>query len=91
MKQLICGQCGSNEFFELDGYTVCKFCMTKHVKSPDELEKIDTKIELNEDIERLLQKCKVDPTNARRYASLVLDIDSNNIEAIRIIQLLRMN
>ena len=33
------------------------------------------------DIQALLEKCKSDPNNRRRYASLILDIDPTNQQA----------
>jgi hypothetical protein len=47
----------------------------------DSLPKIST-FSLTDDIKMLLQKCRDDPANARRYASLVLDIDPSNEEAL---------
>ncbi len=81
MKQLICNQCGANQFFEIDGYKICQFCQTKHVKTIEEVANKESTINLSEDIRNLLQKCRDDPRNARRYASLVLDLDPSNAEA----------
>jgi hypothetical protein len=47
----------------------------------DSLPKIST-FSLTDDTKMLLQKCRDDPANARRYASLVLDIDPSNEEAL---------
>ena len=40
-------------------------------------------ISLDDDISRLLSKCKEDPLNAKKYANLVLDIDPHNVEALK--------
>ena len=40
-------------------------------------------ISLDDDISRLLSKCKEDPVNAKKYANLVLDIDPHNVEALK--------
>jgi hypothetical protein len=41
----------------------------------------ESTIEINADIQALLEKCKSDPNNRRRYASLILDIDPTNQQA----------
>jgi len=38
-------------------------------------------VALDDDVSILLQKCRADPANARRYAGLILDIDPGNAEA----------
>jgi len=43
----------------------------------------ESTIAINDDISMLLSKCRDDPDNARRYASLILDIDPGNSEALR--------
>lgn len=45
--------------------------------------KTETVIALEDDIQRLLEKCKQEPWKARRYANLILDIDPGNKEAIQ--------
>ena len=50
---------------------------------PDDQAPKDSNIDLNSDVERLLDKCRTDPGNRRRYASLILDIDPTNAEAIQ--------
>lgn len=39
------------------------------------------KINLDDDIKMLLDKCKKDPKRAKKYASIILEIDSKNKEA----------
>ena len=40
-------------------------------------------VSLEDDVQQLLQKCKMNPANARRYANLILEIDPNNKEAMK--------
>lgn len=87
MKRFDCECCGSNKFFVEGGYRVCEFCGTKY-----QIEKTDipvvpktSNISLNDDVQRLLQQCKTDPANAKRYAVLILEIDPVNQEAQRIL------
>ena len=81
MKLSICERCGSHEFFQKYNLLVCKYCLTEYSIQPDDIAAPTTIISLDNDITRLLQKCQDDPTNASRYASLVLDLDPNNSEA----------
>jgi uncharacterized Zn finger protein (UPF0148 family) len=83
MKPKICERCGGVEFKDVDGYSICQYCNTKYLLTPEDLPMKASTIALQDDIRLLLQKCKDDPANARRYASLVLDIDPSNSEAKR--------
>lgn len=78
MKLSICEKCGSHEFVQKNNLLVCKYCLTEYTIEPDDLAVRQTTIALDNDIINLLKKCQDDPANARRYASLVLDIDPNN-------------
>ena len=42
---------------------------------------METSVGVLDDVQRLLQKCEDDPSNRRRYASLILDIDPTNPKA----------
>ena len=57
-----------------------KYCKSKFI-FPEEERASSTKIDLNEDVRKLLEKCKNDPKRAKKYAALVLEIDSRNKEA----------
>ncbi len=83
MKPIICTQCGANEFVHENGYIVCKFCNTRYamVKANKGVSK--STISVHSDVKILLEKCRTDKTNARKYANLILDIDPNNVEARR--------
>ena len=77
MKTIICKQCGSNRFKQNNNILICEYCGTKIIAP--EIKK-DTNIELNNDVDVLLKKCKTDPANAKKYANLILDIDPTNEE-----------
>lgn len=82
MKLIICETCGANDWENHNGYMICKYCRQKYVPTASDTAK-QTSIALNSDIEALLQKCKTDPKNAKKYANLILDIDPSNPLAIR--------
>lgn len=84
MKAIVCEHCGGDEFMEKDGYRVCRFCKSRFT-IPKEEKAANSKISLNEDVQRLLEKCKNEPFRAHRYARLILEIDPNNKEARRIL------
>ena len=60
-----------------NGYKVCSYCGVKF-----ESENV-VSVTLEDDIQLLLYKCKMNPWNARRYANLILEIDPNNKEAMK--------
>jgi hypothetical protein len=81
MKLLTCEKCGGNDLFEQNGYRICRYCRSKYSLHAEDLLPQGSIIALDEDIKMLLLKCLDDPVNARRYASLILDIDPSNTEA----------
>jgi hypothetical protein len=83
MKLINCEKCGGNDFFEQNGYRICRYCRSKYALHADDIFPQGSRISLGEDIKMLLQKCQADPANARRYANLILDIDPGNDEAIK--------
>lgn len=93
MKLLTCSNCGSHDLYENNGYQICRYCHsryileTNHLHSPsiysNPSQTVASGISLNDDIQRLLQKCKMEPHKAARYASLILDIDPTNKEALK--------
>jgi len=83
MKVQICERCGGGEFVDRIGYRICKYCNTKYQITPEDVTRKGTSIALDNDIKMLLQKCQDDPANARRYASLVLDMDPGNVDAVK--------
>ena len=83
MRIFVCERCGGNDIRQEKGFRTCQYCNTSYVLTAEEMPQKLSNISLNDDIKSLLNKCKNDPTNARRYASLVLDIDPTNSEARR--------
>lgn len=83
MKIMVCEMCGGGEFVDRDGYRVCQYCFAKYLLTPEDATQKRSSIALDNDILLLLQKCRDDPANARRYASLVLDMDPGNMEAVK--------
>lgn len=85
MKVQICERCGGGEFVDRDGYRTCQYCNTKFLITLEDviITRKGSSIALDNDIKMLLQKCQNDPANARRYASLVLDMDPGNVEALK--------
>lgn len=78
MEKVSCSSCGSNVLTRDGSYYVCSYCGTRFKTN-----NVDSTIALNDDVASLIQKCKVEPQNARRYANLILDIDPNNKEALQ--------
>ena len=74
MKLVQCSRCGSKELHEEGGLIVCDYCQSQFVPQADETRPADTV--------NLLEKCRTDPANRRRYASLILDLDPTNTEAV---------
>ena len=97
MNILSCKKCGSNDFKVESGFRVCQYCNTKYeyLESGKQTfiqgERIakSSGISLDSDILQLLEKCKKDPGNARRYVNLILDIDPDNDEALAILKNIR--
>ena len=80
MKLIKCKSCGSNELFEDGDYIVCAFCASRHLPQPDEVGGSPSTIDLAHDVQLLLEKCRADPNNRRKYVNLILDIDPGNDE-----------
>lgn len=86
MEKLICESCGASEFIDDGEHYTCSFCGSQYVKQKNKNADSSPGIALDEDISRLLSKCKTDPENAEKYANLVLDIDPSNSEAMKYIK-----
>lgn len=78
MRMMACKACGSNDLVKEKDRLKCAYCGTVYVSEASR-----SIIDLDGDIEALLQKCKDNPSNARRYANLILDIDPGNRDALR--------
>ena len=85
MRAIICTHCGGDEFITKNGFQICMYCKSRFVPSKGEIPTPSSTISLNEDVQRLLQKIEKDPFHARRYATLILEIDPNNKEAKKIL------
>lgn len=74
MKSFGCPNCGSTKYVDVDGKRICAYCGTRVVNEKE------SHIKLDDDVEILLEKCRKDPKNAKKYANLILDIDPTNEE-----------
>ena len=98
MEALICKNCGANALVRKNSYMVCPYCDSRFAITHEERRSglfggshhavlshsgVDSAIALDDDVARLLEKCKADPKNARKYANLILDIDPDNEEALK--------
>lgn len=96
MKALICSSCGASSWKEDGEYRICLHCGTKYEKRIERQDsfarsmvqsavarQVESVIAINDDVARLLQKCRQEPKNARKYANLILDIDPTNEEALK--------
>ena len=83
MKLIDCRRCGSKELVEQDGFLVCEYCQSRFVPEAVEAPVAKTTIGVRADVEALLEKCRKSPRNAPRYASLVLELDPTNAEALQ--------
>ena len=94
MKKLICDSCGGSSFKIQDGFRGCNYCGTQYElpfakkmtsQNNNNVSTPNTRIDINKDVQMLLEKCRRNPSNASRYANLILDIDPTNREALRYI------
>ena len=89
MSIIRCEMCGGTlEIQENAAVAVCEYCGTRITIPKAEQVALcggtrSSEIALSDDVARLLQKCKTDPKNARKYANLILDIDADNTEALK--------
>lgn len=77
MRAKKCTSCGASEFVQEGSSLRCAYCGTAYASEANSV------IALNDDVARLLDKCRREPHKARRYANLILDIDPTNMEALR--------
>jgi uncharacterized Zn finger protein (UPF0148 family) len=97
MEALICKNCGANALKRKNDYMFCPYCESRFAVTKEEWQNlfsssyhatlshsgVDSTIALDDDVAKLLNKCKSDPRNARKYANLILDIDPDNEEALK--------
>ena len=93
MIDLSCKKCGNPHLEKKNGLYACPYC--GNIFLLDESERYAgilynqnitaTRIDIQSDVDVLLEKCRKDPKNARRYANRILDIDPTNREALKYI------
>ena len=83
MKSVGCKSCGSQELYKDQGYFVCVYCQSRLMSEVEDYPQMMSIIDVHSDIQMLLKKCIEDSANRRRYASLILDIDPSNVEALK--------
>ena len=83
MKMIKCANCDANGLIEKDGFFICEYCGSKFAIEASDRPREAMGMSLNDDIERLIYKCRTDRKNARKYANLILDIDPDNKEALK--------
>lgn len=93
MKTFACSSCGATGLKVRGGYAICPYCDSKFLMDREERSAASggkytfeshgpSQIGLDSDIRRLLDKCRKEPRNARKYANLILDMDPDNQEAL---------
>ena len=90
MEAIVCKACGAGGLQIRNGRGVCEYCGTVFILEDQEKQALrktaapaGNGIALESDIDRLLRKCAEEPRNAARYASLILDMDPDNEEALK--------
>lgn len=90
MEAIVCKACGAGGLQIRNGRGVCEYCGTVFILEDQEKQAlrktaapVGNGIALESDIDRLLRKCAEEPRNAARYASLILDMDPDNEEALK--------
>lgn len=83
MKIIECQRCRSTEFKRDTGFSICLFCRAKFVHEVGDTPVPETMISVSGDVLDLLNRCKQDPRNSRKFANLILDIDPTNQEALK--------
>ena len=93
-----CKNCGASGLKLEKGYWCCEYCNSRFVATREEQKTysafgtksvlgkhggVSSGIGLDDDVARLLEKCRTDRKNARKYANLILDIDPGNEEALK--------
>lgn len=101
MENLICENCGANALVRKNEYLVCPYCDSRFAITREERRSglfggsshvtlthsgVNSAIALDDDVARLLEKCRTDPKRAKKYANLILDIDPDHEEAQRILR-----
>lgn len=82
LKKLLCSSCGSNEFENRDGITVCKYCGTQYVS-----ELTEEQMRIKEEVKRIIKSADMslmvqDWKRAEINYDKIMDLDPSNIEMI---------
>ena len=82
LKKLLCSSCGSNEFENKDGITVCKYCGTQYIS-----ELTEEQIRIKEEVKRIIKSADMslmvqDWKRAETHYDKIMDLDPSNIEMI---------
>ena len=80
MKLIKCKTCGSGDLVQDGDFVVCSFCQSRYVPQAEDIPTSETHIDLANDIQILLDKCRSDPNNRTRYINLIMDLDPHNNE-----------
>lgn len=82
LKKLLCSSCGSNEFENKDGITVCKYCGAQYIS-----ELTEEQMRIREEVRRVIKSADMslqvqDWKRAETHYDKILDLDPSNIEMI---------
>ena len=82
LKKLLCSSCGSNEFENKEGVTVCKYCGAQYVS-----ELTEEQMRIKEEVKRIIKSADLsllvqDWKRAETHYDKILDLDPSNIELI---------
>lgn len=97
MESISCKNCNATGLRLVNGYWVCEYCGSRFLPTKEERNASargtayafgsqrsgSSEVALSDDVERLLEKCRKDRKNARKYANLILDMDPDNEEALK--------
>jgi len=95
LKALVCERCGANDLKYEGDYMVCIYCGSRFLPAANETAPHKTRVSsfggssavsniaISDDVAQLLNKCKTDRKNAKKYANLILDLDPDNEEALK--------
>ena len=79
-----CPNCGATQgFIDRNGTRKCGYCESEFLFQNEDLGIKCSNVSTKNDVANLLEKCKSEPWNAKRYANLILDIDPSNKEAYK--------
>ena len=82
LKKLLCSSCGSNEFENKDGITVCKYCGAQYIS-----ELTEEQMRIKEEVKRIIKSADLsllvqDWKRAETHYDKIMDLDPSNIEMI---------